>query len=438
MNEIIEKINKNIDLTSIEGCEIWTGLLCQKNIPKLNHYKKGYSVPRFLWNYHNPNDQIDNLSYCKVTCGNRHCVKLEHLAKSPRKKEINLEDRYKKILEQTERQPNGCLHWTGRLGPNGYGLLTFNKTTTSVHRFVCMMKMGLKNLPTIQKDGDRNVRLFVRHLCNNKLCVDPSHLELGTQYQNDYDDKLANGTLQRGNIHYNSSITEEVAQAIKLSKPSKGDTNYKSQKERAKEFGVSRDIVKSIDCCKSWAFLPDKNGKTSSKRKIQTRSDRKNAKERVWTQEMWDKAKDVILTRSLLEITDNEFTGTPCRVWNKGKCTMSGYGRLTINGISIMPHILSCTIQNNYIRPEGLVARHLCGNKLCVREDHLKFGTVSENAIDNVIHGKSFARFTPQDILAIRQTYIDNNGDHISLAKQYNTTPQYIKQIIKKEIWKHI
>ena len=53
-------------------------------------------------------------------------------------------------------------------------------------------------------------------MCNNPLCFNPEHLKLGTQYENDYDDKIENNTLQRGNKHYNSSISEDVAQKMQL------------------------------------------------------------------------------------------------------------------------------------------------------------------------------------------------------------------------------
>lgn len=294
-----------------------------------------------------------------------------------------------------------------------------------------MIKINVTELP--EKDGD--VKLFVRHLCNNKLCFEPEHLVLGTQYENDYDDKILNGTLQRGETHYNSSITQEVAQAIKLSKPIKGEPGYQTQKERAKKFNVTLQIVKRIDCGKSWANLENADGETSSKRKIKAREFRKNAKEREWTEDMWTEAKKRVIERSEMQSENNEFMNSPCRLW---KSTMSsgGYGVITIYGRSIPAHVLSCSIKNMFHRPDELVTRHLCGNKLCVNEEHLEFGTQSENAIDVFIHGK-ILKFTPEQILDIRDSY-EKDGDHIKISKLYDVNPQYIKSIVEREIWKHI
>ncbi len=305
------------------------------------------------------------------------------------------------------------------------------------------------NVEELNKKKD-DVRLFVRHLCNNKLCFEPEHLQLGTQYENEHD-KIKNGTLQRGNKHYNSSITEELAQKIKLSKPKlnenyktkkelakifciskntinkieKGNIceiiskeiqenvkkslqpkylNYKSQKDRAKEYGVSLDLIKSIDCEKSWANLKDISGNTSSIRKIKARKLRKNANERIWTEDMWENAKKRLLKKSELQKENNEYVNSPCRLWNS-TIQDSGYGTITIYGRTILTHVLSCSIKNKRHRKNKEVTRHLCGNKLCINENHLQFGTNSENMIDTLVHGKNLKKFTKDNILEIRKKY---------------------------------
>jgi hypothetical protein len=39
-------------------------------------------------------------------------------------------------------------------------------------------------------------------------------------------------------------------------------------------------------------------------------------------------------------------------------------------------------IKTGHEKPEGVVTRHLCNNKLCVEPMHLIFGTYSENQAD--------------------------------------------------------
>lgn len=432
---IIKKIKNNIKIEN--ECEIWTGTLSQIGNPNINFNKKKYHVSKFLWNYNNPNDLI-NLKYIvNHICNNKLCIKLDHLKKIPKTKEIDYKKIWKRLLEKGKREKNGCLKWLGNIS-GGYGQTSIKGKPIYVHRLSCMIKMNVKELE--KKEND--VRLFVRHLCNNKLCFEPKHLQLGTQYENYYEDKIKNGTLKRGNTHYNSSITQKLAKKIKLSKPKlnpnfktkkeraklfkvslstiikidKGNVcqiiskeiqekikqsfeprylNYKSQKDRAKQFKVSKDIIKSIDCGKSWANLKDSLGNTTSKRKIKARELRKNANEREWTEDMWKIAKERLLKKSELQKVNNKFMNSPCRIW-KGTIQVSGYATLSIHGRTLNVHILACSIKNKRHRKEKEVTRHLCGNKLCVNEDHLQFGTNSENAIDNIKHGKGIYKFNEQ------------------------------------------
>ena len=101
-----------------------------------------------------------------------------------------------------------------------------------------------------------------------------------------------------------------------------------------------------------------------------------------------------------MEKENNEFMNSPCRIW-EGNIQESGYGRITIYGKTISAHILSCSIKNKRNRKEKEVTRHLCGNKLCINEEHLQFGTQSENAIDAVRHGR---RWTIEDIRNLFET----------------------------------
>lgn len=477
-SKVIEKIKQNIKLES--DCEIWTGTLSQNGHPNINHFKKTYYVGKYLWNYHNPDNLIDTKHIIITTCNNKLCIKIEHLEKIPRIKEIDYKQIWQRLLKKSERQTNGCLYWIGSIS-NGYGQTSIQGKPIAVHRLSCMIKMNVKELDKKQD----NVRLFVRHLCNNKLCFEQTHLELGTQYENDYEDKIENGTLQRGEKHYNSSITEKLAKKIKLSKPKlnpnfktvkevaklfnisestiqkikKGKIceiisneiqekvkkilkectrylNYKSQADRAKEFGVSKQIIKCIDCGKSWANLKDTNGNTSSKRKIKSREFRKNANERIWDDKMWKNAKKRLLQKSELQKENNKHVNSPCRIWN-GTKQVSGYGTISIYGRIILVHVLSCSIKNKRHRKEKEVTRHLCGNKLCINENHLQFGTNSENAIDNIKHGKN-QKFTKEQILEIRKKYKDENFTQVKLAEFYKTYKNYIAMIVNNKVWKHI
>lgn len=68
---------------------------------------------------------------------------------------------------------NNCWNWNNFLTEDGYGQLSSGGVLYKVHRLTYLLSKG------IIKD-----ELIVRHLCNNKKCCNPEHLELGTHSDN--------------------------------------------------------------------------------------------------------------------------------------------------------------------------------------------------------------------------------------------------------------
>jgi len=81
---------------------------------------------------------------------------------------------------------SGCWNWCGYIHPRGYGRLMVNKQCVQAHRYSYLIHKGI-----IKND------LFVLHKCDNRKCVNPDHLFLGTAKDNT-NDMIKKGRCKSG------------------------------------------------------------------------------------------------------------------------------------------------------------------------------------------------------------------------------------------------
>lgn len=147
-------------------------------------------------------------------------------------------------------QATGCMNWTGSKR-NGYGRLIVGsrkngRKSVSAHRVSYEIFRGV--IPT---------GLYVCHKCDNRACINPDHLFLGTHQEN-IDDREKKGRNKkppdvRGENHPGRKLDWEKVLQIR---GRKGMTHERI----SAEFGVSRRTITDIIRNKTWLMQPPKGG----------------------------------------------------------------------------------------------------------------------------------------------------------------------------------
>lgn len=78
-----------------------------------------------------------------------------------------------RFWEHVDKAQDGCWNWTGWLRSTGYGRFYEGKRSWLAHRFSYTVFVG--PIPS---------GLNIDHLCRNRSCVNPAHLEPVTQQEN--------------------------------------------------------------------------------------------------------------------------------------------------------------------------------------------------------------------------------------------------------------
>lgn len=125
-----------------------------------------------------------------------------------------------------------CWEWTGSLTEGGYGQFTVACKTHLVHRFSWMLAN--------KRDIPRG--LCTLHRCDNRKCVRPSHLQLGTQKEN-IQDAIKKGRMGfPGEDNSNAKLSDEQVKEIRGCYAQGGYT----QKDIGEAYGVSQMQISKI------------------------------------------------------------------------------------------------------------------------------------------------------------------------------------------------
>lgn len=144
------------------------------------------------------------------------------------------------------RSADECWEWRGSISDTGYGQIAVRTSVPrSTHRVSWELHFG--PIP----DG-----MCVLHRCDNRPCVNPDHLFLGTRADN-VADRIAKGRphgkengrgVTRGSAHHKAKLTEADVARIRQSNA--------SVQHLASFYGVSTAAIRHVLTRKSWRHVP--------------------------------------------------------------------------------------------------------------------------------------------------------------------------------------
>ena len=131
-----------------------------------------------------------------------------------------------------------CWEWQSTRNNSGYGKFWLDGRTDLAHRVAYRIA-----------NGPIPLGLSVRHACDNKPCVNPAHLLVGTVKDN-AQDAVERGRYRRGAANGTAKLTDDAVRDIRR-RWHLGET----QVSMAQHFGVSRAAIQFVLSGKNWAHV---------------------------------------------------------------------------------------------------------------------------------------------------------------------------------------
>jgi hypothetical protein len=149
---------------------------------------------------------------------------------------MTIQQRFEQDIEKIPEA--GCWVWLGTVANMGYGQVNANAIvhkTRLAHRVSYELYVG--KIPSGK---------VVMHRCDNKLCVNPHHLSLGTHTDNQAD-KYRKGRQAKGIGLPQHKLTEQEVREIRSATGSMSGI--------AKQYGISQSAVSLIKSRKRWEHI---------------------------------------------------------------------------------------------------------------------------------------------------------------------------------------
>lgn len=148
--------------------------------------------------------------------------------------------RFMALVDQASIVRDGCWNWRGASKGNGYGSFVMNGKTMPAHRAAYILFNATEPGP-----------LDVCHRCDNRACVNPDHLFLGTRLEN-MQDCRSKGRTAKGEKLGNRSGENSTSAKLQWHSVRQIRASREPSKILARRFGVSSDNINRIRRNDTW------------------------------------------------------------------------------------------------------------------------------------------------------------------------------------------
>lgn len=344
-----------------------------------------------------------------------------------------------RFYEKTSRAESGCLLWTAGVSNHGYGKFLLGGKTIPAHRAAWILEHG----EVLSPDQ------FLLHsdLCESRLCVEITHLRVGTHEENMADRKASGRyNTSRGANNPRARFTDDDIARMRV------------MISRGMDY---REIAEAFECTRPYVYLIA----TGKARTTPTTEPSPYVLARL-DQE----AKAQARRARVSEITavvhpEDEIDGEEWRPTRFDGYWVSSLGRvrgrtgvilkpyITVPGYAVVHcghlnprgvHTLVCEAWHGPPPAAGMHAAHHNGQPLDNRPDNLRWATPLENVgRDRLRHGTvprgenhANAKLTQEKARAIRAQLPGPRGTINRLAREYGVTKTVITQIRDNVTWR--
>lgn len=146
-------------------------------------------------------------------------------------------------LARNSERVGDCIEWTATRAWDGYGVIDVRGKQYKAHRISYEVHFG--PIPA---------GLIVRHRCDNRPCVNPEHLEIGTHADNTRD-AIERGRIAVGEDSGSARLTNDEARDIY-----RRGISGESGADLARSFGVGESTVYRILRGQAWSAITGAKG----------------------------------------------------------------------------------------------------------------------------------------------------------------------------------